>query len=218
MDIRYLDEQILLINKPAGLPVLPDGWEPDAPYLVKLLEAEYGRVWVVHRLDKVTSGMMVFARTAEAHRVLNIQFERHVTNKVYHAIVHGAPVWDEYTARHPLRINVGHSHRTVVDGKRGKSAETHFRIIQRVADKALIEALPSTGRTHQIRVHLAAMGHPILGDVLYGAPSSSDIPRPALHALALTFIHPVSGEFFTVTAPYPQDFVRALQRSGLEKG
>ena len=113
MDILHQDEHILVINKPAGLPVLPDGWQPDAPYLVKMLEEEFqnpstalrqaqgdnsGQVWVVHRLDKVTSGVMVFARTAEAHRALNCQFERHEVEKVYHALVEGQPNWEEHTA------------------------------------------------------------------------------------------------------------------------
>ena len=106
MDILHQDEHILIINKPAGLPVLPDGWQPDAPYLVKMLEGEFqdpstalrqaqgdssGQVWIVHRLDKVTSGVMLFARTAEAHRQLNRQFEQHEVEKVYHALVEGQP-------------------------------------------------------------------------------------------------------------------------------
>lgn len=211
--LLHLDPHILVLNKPAGLPVLPDGWEPDAPYLLKMLEAEYGRLWVVHRLDKVTSGVMVFARTAEAHRALNMQFERHAAQKIYHAIVNGAPVWEGHTAGHPLRANVGHSHRTVVDMKRGKRAETHFRVLRREQAWALVEASPQTGRTHQIRVHLSALGYPILGDVLYGAPSTPLIARPALHALSLTFTHPASGEQVAFTAPYPQDFLQALKQN-----
>jgi tRNA pseudouridine32 synthase / 23S rRNA pseudouridine746 synthase len=100
MDIIHQDEHILVIDKPAGLPVLPDGWEKDAPYLVKMLEEEFGKTWIVHRLDKVTSGVMVFARTAEAHRALNIQFEDREADKVYHAIVEGEPKWKEKTAKH----------------------------------------------------------------------------------------------------------------------
>lgn len=213
MEILYADAQLLAINKPAGLPILPDGWEPDAPYLVKILEADYGRLWVVHRLDKITSGVMVFARTAEAHRALNMQFERREAQKTYHAIVNGAPAWDEHTAKHPLRANVGHHHRTVVDMKGGKPAETRFWVIQREQAWALVEALPQTGRTHQIRVHLSALGHPILGDVVYGAPPTELIARPALHALSLAFIHPASGERLTFTAPYPSDFAHVLKQN-----
>jgi len=213
MNILHADDLLLIINKPAGLPVLPDGWEPDAPYLVKLLEEEHGKIWVVHRLDKITSGVMVFARTPEAHRALNIQFERHEAHKVYHAIVSGTPVWEEHTARYPLRANVGHNHRTVVDMKQGKRAETHFRVIQREQAWALIEASPKTGRTHQIRVHLSALGHPILGDVLYGALPTDLIARPALHAFSLTFNHPSNGKPLTFTAPYPQDIARVLRQN-----
>ncbi len=215
MNILYADSHLLVVDKPAGLSVLPDGWEPESPYLLKTLEAAYNRLWVVHRLDKVTSGVMVFARTAEAHRALNMQFERREAHKVYHAIVNGTPAWDEHTARHPLRANVGHSHRTVVDTKRGKRAETRFRIVQREQAWALVEASPETGRTHQIRVHLSALGHPILGDVLYGAPPTDLIARPALHALSLTFIHPSSGKLVTFSADYPQDFAQVLAKPPL---
>ena len=212
MDIIHHDEQIIVINKPAGLPVQPDGWEPDAPYLLKMLEEKYKRVWVVHRLDKVTSGVMVFARTAEAHRELNRQFERHEVEKVYQAIVEGVPPWDERTARHMLQTNVGRNHRTVVVRKRGKKSETEFRIIKRGQEGALVEARPKTGRTHQIRVHLSAYGFPILGDTLYDAAETDLIARPALHAIELTFTHPGSGKRVTYSANPPNDFVEALER------
>jgi len=206
----YSDQHIIVINKPAGIPVLPDGWDKDAPYLVKLLEAEYGKLWVVHRLDKITSGVMVFTRTAEAHRSLNIQFDRHEVIKVYHVICTGEPKWDEHVARHPLRIDVGHSHRSVVDNARGIPAETTFRLLQRFGGFSLLEALPGTGRTHQIRVHAYALGFPLLGDILYSAPKTDLISRPALHAKSLTFVHPVSGERLSYTTPYPDDFNNAL--------
>ncbi len=212
MDIIYLDEHILVINKSAGLSVLPEGWEPDTPYLRQMLELEFGLVWVAHRLDKITSGVMVFARTAEAHRELNRQFERHEVEKVYHAIVEGIPPWDEHTARHMLRTNVGRKHRTVVVHKRGKNSETHFKVLQRGQDRALIESRPKTGRTHQVRVHLSALGFPLLGDTLYGASETDSTTRPALHALSLTFTHPITGERVTFSAPYPGDMKELLER------
>ena len=212
MDILHVDEHILVLNKPAGLSVLPEGWRPDAPYLRQMLESEFGSVWVVHRLDKVTSGVMVFARTAEAHRELNGQFERHEVEKVYHAILEGLPPWDEHTARHMLRTNVGRKHRTVVVHKRGKNSETHFKVLQRGQDRALVEARPKTGRTHQVRVHLSALGYPLLGDILYGASETDLIARPALHALSLTFTHPVTGERVIFNAPYPEDMQLLLER------
>ena len=212
MKIVYEDDAILVVDKPAGLPVLPDGWEKDSPYLVKLLEESCGRLWVVHRLDKVTSGVMILARTADAHRNLNLQFERHEAQKVYHAICMGAPKWDEHTARQKLRINVGHSHRTAVDNSRGITAETHFTVLKRYQSYGLIEAHPATGRTHQIRVHAYALGHSLLGDTLYSAPATDLIARPALHAFSLTVTHPVSGVPMSFEAPYPEDFADALKK------
>jgi RluA family pseudouridine synthase len=225
MEIIYKDENILIINKPAGLSVLPEGWEPDAPYLVKSLDEEYGKVWVVHRLDKFTSGVLVFALTAEAHRALNIQFEKHETEKIYRAITVGAPPWKERTTKFPLRVNVGHKHRTMVDNKKGIPSETKFKVLnwnntssdeisfaEDVRGMALVEARPMTGRTHQIRVHAYALGYPLLGDTLYSAPETDIIGRPALHAHSLTFNHPVSNERVSFTAPYPTDFKKALER------
>jgi tRNA pseudouridine32 synthase / 23S rRNA pseudouridine746 synthase len=209
--VLHADDQILVVDKPAGTSVLPDGWEPDAPYLVRQLEAEFSKLWVVHRLDKVTSGVMVFARTADAHRALNLQFERHEIQKRYHALCNGIPKWDEHTARHPLRINVGHSHRTVVDHAKGKPSVTHFRVLEKYDQSALLEAVPATGRTHQVRVHAYALGHPLLGDLLYSAPATELISRPALHAISLTFTHPATGQRMTFQAPYPDDFKSAVQ-------
>lgn len=208
MKILHEDEHLLAVHKPAGLPVLPDGWEKDTPYLLKMLENEYGELWIVHRLDKFTSGVMVFARDAETHRALNMQFENHQAEKLYHAIVQGNPKWDEKIAKYPLRANVGHKHRTMVDNKNGKPSETRFKVLKRGLDAALIEAKPMTGRTHQIRVHAYALGHPLLGDLLYGAEETEVIARPTLHAQSLTV--EVYGERFTFKAPYPDDFRAAL--------
>lgn len=212
MNILHQDEAIIVLDKPAGLPVLPDGWEKDAPYLVKMIEEQFGKIFIVHRLDKVTSGVMVFARTAEAHRLLNIQFEKHEAQKIYHAIVQGNPKWDEKIAKHPLRVNVGHKHRTMVDDKNGVRSETSFKVLKRYADHVLLEASPMTGRTHQVRVHAYALGHPLLGDALYSAPKTNLISRPALHAYSLAFTHPAANERVSFTAPYPEDFSKALER------
>ncbi|HTX90958.1 MAG TPA: RluA family pseudouridine synthase [Anaerolineales bacterium] len=209
-DVLFSDDQILVINKPAGIPVLPDGWEKDAPYLARELEGTFGKLWIVHRLDKVTSGVMVFARNASAHRSLNGQFERHDARKIYHALLVGDPKWETHIARHPLRINVGHTHHTVVDHAKGKPSETAFRLLERFGNACLVEAAPGTGRTHQIRVHAYALGYPLLGDRLYSAPETDLIGRPALHALSLAFVHPGSGEKLDFSAPYPADFKKAL--------
>lgn len=212
MQIIHKDEYILVINKPAGIPVLPDGWEKDAPYLVKMLEEKHGKVWIVHRLDKVTSGVMIFALDMETHRALNIQFENRQVDKIYHAIMEGEPNWNEKITRFPLRANVGKKHRTAVDDKNGKPSETRFRILKRYQSGALVEAQPMTGRTHQIRVHAYALGHPLLGDILYDGDETMLISRPALHAYSLKFTHPVTNEHLTFKAERPDDFETALEQ------
>jgi len=213
MKILFEDPSVLVVDKPSGLPVLPDGWEKDAPYLAKILENQFGGIWVVHRLDKITSGVMVFARDAETHRTLSIQFENHQAEKIYHALVEGSTKWEEKVTKFPLRVNVGHKHRTVVASRDrgGKPSETRFRLLKQYQAATWIEALPMTGRTHQIRVHASALGHPLIGDVLYGAKESNIIARPALHAYSLTFTHPISNERITFKAEHPQDFATALK-------
>lgn len=212
MNLIHQDERLLVVNKPAGLSVLPEGWEPDAPYLVKMLEEEYGKIWVIHRIDKLTSGIVVFALTAEAHRSLNIQFEKRQVDKKYRAIVNGSPKWDEKAAKFPLRVNAGHKHRTVVDNKSGVKSETRFKVLERGKNLSLLEAVPLTGRTHQIRVHAYALGFPLLGDTLYSAPKTDLIQRPALHAHFLAFNHPVSNERVSFSAPYPPDFESVIRK------
>ncbi len=212
MKIIYEDQFLIVVEKPAGLSVLPDGWEKDSDYLVKTLEEQFGKIFIVHRLDKITSGVMVFARDAEIHRALNIQFENHEAQKTYHAILEGNPKWEEKVAKFPLRSNVGHKHRTMVDDKKGKPSETRFRVMKRYEEAALVEAKPMTGRTHQIRVHAYALGHPLVEDVLYGAHDQYGLPRPMLHAQSLSFIHPATNERVKFSAPHPADFEEALER------
>jgi RluA family pseudouridine synthase len=214
MKILYEDQYLIIVDKPAGLSVLPDGWQKDSEYLVKMLEEKFGKVFIVHRLDKITSGVMVFARDAETHRALNIQFENHEAQKTYHAILEGNPKWEEKTAKHPLRANVGHKHRTMVDDKNGKPSETRFRVIKRYPESALVEAKPMTGRTHQIRVHAYALGHPLVEDVLYGARDLYGLPHPMLHAQSLSFIHPATNERVKFSTPHPADFEEALKILG----
>jgi RluA family pseudouridine synthase len=236
--VLWSDEALLAINKPAGLPTLPDGYDLSAPYVRNLLEPEYGRLWIVHRLDKDTSGVLVLARSAQAHRSLNMQFDAHQAHKVYHALVVGSPAWEETSVEMPLRPDGDRRHRTVVDPERGKPALTELRLLERFGDHSLVEASPRTGRTHQIRAHLAALGFPLAGDMLYGenrgifptelepgyqrggaggraegkAGERALIQRPALHAWSLEVRHPLRDEPLRFEAPYPEDFAAALRQ------
>lgn len=208
--ILHLDEDLLVIDKPAGLHTLPDGYDPSLPHVRGLLEPEYGPLWIVHRLDRETSGVLVLARTAEAHRSLNTQFEQHQVRKVYHALAEGHPDWQETTVRLPLRVNVGHRHRTAIDPHRGKPAVTHLRVLERFEETTLVEAVPETGRTHQIRAHLSALGHPIVGDELYGGKASAD--GMFLHASSLEIIHPLTGERMKFVAENPKTLPSQIKK------
>jgi RluA family pseudouridine synthase len=213
MDILYQDEALLVINKPAGLSTLPDGYDPALPHVKSLLEQQAGRLWIVHRLDKQTSGVLLLARSAFTHRSLNTQFEQHQVRKVYHALVNGSPGWEQKTVDLPLRPNGDRRHRSVVDLNAGKPAITHFNVLQQSGDLCLLEVIPETGRTHQIRAHLSSLGLSIIGDVLYGGAgkpilSSGDMGgiQPigmGLHAWSLEISHPVSGQRQKFKAPYP---------------
>jgi tRNA pseudouridine32 synthase/23S rRNA pseudouridine746 synthase len=229
MDILYQDEALLVINKPAGLSTLPDGYDSSLPHVKKLFEPGLGRLWIVHRLDKATSGVLVLARTAEAHKDLNSQFERHQVIKVYHTLAIGQPNWKEKTINLLLRPNGDRQHRTVIDQKTGKPAITRIKVLERLAEYCLVQAIPETGRTHQIRAHLSAVDLFILGDRLYGgrinrtlenrlALVPSDVGftnllagSMALHARSLELSHPSSGERVKFTAPYPGTFAELLQ-------
>ncbi len=211
--VLYVDEHLLAIDKPAGLPVLPDGYHPEAPYVRSVFEPLFGRLWTVHRLDRGTSGVLLLARSAAAHRALNTQFEKRQIDKRYHALIVGSPEWDELTTDMPLLANADRQHRTRVDARLGKPAVTELRILERLGGYTLIEAAPHTGRTHQIRAHLAALGLPIAGDKLYGGGEGLSLPRAgatrlarmALHAWSLELEHPATGERVKFQARYPAD-------------
>jgi tRNA pseudouridine32 synthase / 23S rRNA pseudouridine746 synthase len=211
----WSDDDLLVANKPAGLPTLVDGYHPQAPYLAGILRQAYAPLWVVHRLDRETSGVIVFARTAQAHRELNRQFEQRQASKVYHALAAGAPDWETRTCHLRLRPDGDRRHRTVVDARQGKTAETAIRVLERLGAFCLLEAVPHTGRTHQIRAHLAALGLPIAADALYGGPPAAEgslpIARLALHAARLSLLHPLDGLPRQFDAPYPPDFAGCLE-------
>ena len=230
IQVLFCDPALLVVNKPAGLGTLPDGYNPSLPHIKSLLEAQYGRLWIVHRLDKETSGVLLLTRSAQAHRSLNMQFEKHLVSKVYHALVRGNIAWIEKTVDLPLRPNGDRRHRTVVDTLVGKPAVTHFKVLEHLGPFCFLEAIPETGRTHQIRAHLAVVGLYIVGDKLYAPPrlhppgvasaASEQETNPAfntssgmaLHAYSLEVSHPLSGEGLKFVAPYPSEFERLLQQ------
>ncbi|MCX8023771.1 MAG: RluA family pseudouridine synthase [Thermanaerothrix sp.] len=220
IEILYVDEDILAINKPAGILTIPDGYDSAKPFLTRILSERYGRIWTVHRLDRDTSGALLFARNSHAHRALNLQFEQRQVQKIYHLVTYGRLPQTEIDVSYPLKVNGDRRHRTVVDFVHGKPARTIFRYICSLRDSyIMLEALPLSGYTHQIRAHLSSVGFQILGDNLYkphpiseshpSYPLPADAPafeRVALHALAMTFSHPSQpSRKITVTAPYPPD-------------
>jgi RluA family pseudouridine synthase len=225
-NVLWHDDHLLVVNKAPGILVIADGYDPTAPYLANLLEELFGRLWPVHRLDRDTSGILVLARTAAAHQELNRQFERRLVKKVYHALVKGRPSWEERIIKLPLRVNADRRHRTKVDNSQGKPSITHLRFMEEMHGFSLIEARPETGRRHQIRVHLAACGFPILVDDLYGDSSpiylshikpaykpnpEHELPiltRLGLHASSLRCKHPDNGTELAFQAPYADDLLR----------
>lgn len=224
--ILHVDEHLIAINKPAGLRVIPDGFQPTLPNLRDILNAIYDKIWVVHRLDKDTSGVLLFARDAATHRYLSVQFENRTIKKEYLLIAIGKPDWQTTTIQLPLRTNGDRKHRTIVDFNNGKPAETEFTIKERFPQHTLLTASPHSGYTHQIRSHISAAGFPILGDTLYWQAavhlskvknqhpepaSHSFIDRVALHAAQITFLDAITNTTRIFTAEPPPDFQNCLE-------
>ncbi len=222
--VIYSDEDIVVLNKRSGLLIAADRYNPDEPRLDLLAEEEFGKLYAVHRIDKDTSGIIVYARNAEAQRNISMQFEQRLVQKTYHALVYGRPLWNELSVKLPLLPDGDAKHRTVVDKKKGKFSVTEFRLIGNCGSFSWIEAKPITGRTHQIRVHLAANNFSIVCDPLYGGNQKpvrlseikrnwhgeEDEERPllsrlALHAYKITFTHPTTNQELTFCAPYSKD-------------
>jgi tRNA pseudouridine32 synthase/23S rRNA pseudouridine746 synthase len=210
--VIYHDNQIIVVSKPAGLRTIRDGYRPEYPYLTAILENDYGKMWVVHRLDKETSGVILFALNPESHRFLNEQFRNRSIKKEYHTIISGNPNWNEIAITSPLRVDGDRKHRTVVNEITGKPARTDCVILERLNEASLLEAKPLTGYTHQIRAHLSSVGFPIIGDTLYkkrGDYAKNSIPHNIpllLHAHRLSLIHPMTGDPLSFTDTYPDIF------------
>jgi len=239
LDIVHQDEHLLVLNKPAGLVVHPGAGNPGGTVLNALLFhdpalAELPRAGIVHRLDKDTSGLMVVARTLPASTALVDLLSRHEVERQYEAVVMGTMVAGG-TVDEPIGRSLGDRLRQAVrDEEDGKRAVTHYRLRERFRAHTLVQCQLETGRTHQIRVHMAHIQHPLVGDPLYGGglklPKGASEPliaalrgfrRQALHAEKLSFVHPATGETMTFTTPRPPDMealIDALRQDTRERG
>lgn len=231
INIIYEDEALVIVEKPAGVLSIPDRFDANKPNLYHLLLAKYQTIYVVHRLDLDTSGVICFAKTEAAHRNLSLQFEHRTVEKIYLALVNGRPPEAEGV------IEAAIAHHPTIQGKmvlhkKGKHAVTHFKCIEYFKQFTLMEASIKTGRTHQVRVHLAGIGHPLVVDPLYSNKSAFFLSqvkvnrynlgqyeeerplmsRTTLHALRLTVQHPNSETPITFQSELPKDFRAVIQQ------
>ena len=223
LEIVHEDEHLLVVDKPAGMVVHPAAGNFDGTLVNALLHHCAGRLsgiggvarpGIVHRIDKDTSGLLVVAKTDVAHEGLAAQFARHDLHRAYLAIVAGVPSPSSGTVDAPLaRSSANRKKMAIVSEGRGKRAVTHYRLIRPLRDAALVECRLETGRTHQVRVHMASIGHALLGDPVYGRPRPAHrevlkrlgFHRQALHAAELGFKHPVSKENLSFKSALPSD-------------
>ena len=234
LDIAFEDEHLVVVNKPAGMVVHPAAGNPDGTLVNALLHHCRGqlsgisgvaRPGIVHRIDKDTSGLLVVAKSDAAHEGLAAQFAEHTVHRRYLALTGGTPNPAEGTI--DARIGRSDANRKKMavlekNSSRGKHAVTHYRVLDRFPHAALIECRLETGRTHQVRVHCASIGHALLGDQSYGRtpkPLKSllarlGFARQALHAAELGFLHPISGEFVSFSAPVPNDMQELIDELG----
>src|SRR6059036_2465573 len=219
LDVLFEDDDLIVINKPAGLTVHPGAGQREHTLVNALLShcttlsgiGGKERPGIVHRLDKETSGCLVVAKNDGAHRELSRQFAERSVEKIYLALVAGklrkaAGVIEEKIGRHPV-----HRQRMSVASARGRPAKTDYRVVCSGDQASLIECRLYSGRTHQIRVHLHHLGHPVLGDKVYAAHLAKNFPRHMLHAWKLGFRDPRSGDSKSFEAPLPDDFTTAMK-------
>ena len=206
LDVRHIDADLLIVDKPSGLLSVPGRGPGMDDNLASRVQARYPEALTVHRLDMDTSGLLVMARNAAAHRALGCQFEARQVEKEYIAVVAGRVAESERSIDLPLIADWPNRPRQMVDFVQGKPALTHLEVLSYDAgsDTTRVRLNPETGRSHQLRVHLQSIGHPILGDDLYAPPEILvRSPRLLLHAAMLAFSHPVSGEWLVVTSDPP---------------
>ena len=228
LDILFEDECLLVLNKPPGLVVHPAAGHAQHTLVNALLHHCGGRLsgiggvarpGIVHRLDKETSGCMVVAKTDAAHLALSAQFSGRKLEKIYHAIICGVIQRDSGDIRASIARHPTHRKRMAVRDDTGREARTSYRVLERLREATLVEALLHTGRTHQIRVHFQFVGFPLVGDLTYGNRQNRRLeeltnyraPRQMLHAWKLTFAHPRTAKRLGFEAPWPEDFKDALR-------
>jgi tRNA pseudouridine32 synthase/23S rRNA pseudouridine746 synthase len=203
-EFLHLDDRIIVVNKQTGLLSVPGIGPEKADCLVARVAAIHPGARIVHRLDRDTSGVIVMARDAEAHRHLSVQFQERQVEKVYVAVASGVIAEDAGEIDLPIRKDLDDTPRQIVDHEHGRPALTRWRVLERGRDRTRLELRPHTGRSHQLRLHLKTIGHPILGDDLYAPPDvRAAADRLLLHALSLTIAHPGTAAPMTFTAPCP---------------
>ena len=216
--LLYEDGDLIAINKPSGVLSIEDGYDRNKFDLRSKLRKTYGSIWTVHRLDKDTSGVIIFAKNQESHRQLNLSFLNRETQKNYRCIVNGFPIWNAFELNLPLKVNGDRNHRTIFDPIHGKPANTRINKIISNDLFTYLDIFPTTGLTHQIRAHLSVIGFPIFGDRLYwrlceiNKNSNLEQTKFFLHALSLKFNHPVSKELMHISAPLPFLFSEMLKK------
>jgi 23S rRNA pseudouridine1911/1915/1917 synthase len=214
--IVHVDDDLAVVDKPAGMVVHPAP-SHRGPTLVDELSEILGggsdpeRPGIVHRLDKGTSGLLVVARTDEAHAALQAQVQRREVERVYLALARGRLASRTGTIDAPIGRAARQRHRMAVSGAASRQARTHFTVLELLAVESYLEARLETGRTHQIRAHFAAIGHPLAGDVTYGGEAKYGLERQFLHAHRLAFDHPQSGERLAFVSELPTDLAAALE-------
>ncbi|KZL41139.1 RluA family pseudouridine synthase [Secundilactobacillus collinoides] len=218
LDIVYEDDDVIVVNKPSGMVVHPSPGHPDHTLVNALLyhsplstiNGTY-RPGIVHRIDKDTSGLLMVAKNDNAHRSLATQLKNKTNLREYIALVHGVIKQDEGTIDAPLGRSPKDRKRQAIVAD-GRHAVTHFKVLERYLNYTLISCWLETGRTHQIRVHMKSIGHPLAGDPLYGPRKTINGSGQFLHAKKLGFKHPVTGKQLVFEAPLPDDFERVLRR------
>lgn len=219
LDIRYEDEDVIVINKPKGMVVHPANGNQNGTlvnallYHCKDLSGINGvlRPGIVHRIDKDTTGLLIVAKNDMAHASLSKQLQTKSVNRLYYALVHGVIPHDFGTIDAPIGRDVNDRQKMAVTASNSKDARTHFKVIERFKEYTLIECRLETGRTHQIRVHMQYIGHPVVGDEKYSYRKTMKTGGQLLHAHQLTFVHPRTNETITVEAPLPTQFKEILE-------